>query len=277
MELVTKEVLDWKAESSILRRGNVGEEVATLQALLDRQGLEPGPEDGIFGSRTDWAVVRFQQARCLDVDGLVGPLTRAELVSAWRSGWRLYDAYELHGVLVYGGVHPALGVLPSTRGRISHFGGPNDSGDRGYGQALVPVYPAKSVAALYEKYPKLVELGIFREGLTDPLPQTTCCGTEMQAGISWCLNPDSYYLAMRWARAGRPRPHRGHRVAVFHHDPQIDKTSTCIVAPTDWGPHTRTGRVADLSPGAMRAVGALTDDVCTYAWAANESALGPVE
>jgi hypothetical protein len=30
--------------------------------------------------------------------------------------------------------------------------------------------------------------------------------------------------------------------------------------PADWGPHTDTGRVADLSPGLLNALGIKTDD-----------------
>jgi hypothetical protein len=33
-----------------------------------------------------------------------------------------------------------------------------------------------------------------------------------------------------------------------------------LAHPADWGPHTDTGRVADISPGLMDALGVDTDD-----------------
>jgi hypothetical protein len=33
-----------------------------------------------------------------------------------------------------------------------------------------------------------------------------------------------------------------------------------IAHPADWGPHEDTGRVADISPGLMQALGITTDD-----------------
>jgi len=58
-----------------LRRGSRGEVVRVLQSLLHRTGFDPGPVDGIFGSRTQSAVLAFQRARRLLVDGIVGPQT----------------------------------------------------------------------------------------------------------------------------------------------------------------------------------------------------------
>jgi hypothetical protein len=39
------------------------------------------------------------------------------------------------------------------------------------------------------------------------------------------------------------------------------KTGRALAAfPADWGPHEDTGRVADISPGLMEALGMQTDD-----------------
>jgi peptidoglycan hydrolase-like protein with peptidoglycan-binding domain len=66
---------DSRTISSILRRGSRGSEVETLQEELSREGFNPGTVDGLFGSRTERAVVDFQAARALAVDGVVGPQT----------------------------------------------------------------------------------------------------------------------------------------------------------------------------------------------------------
>jgi len=62
---------------SILRKGARGAAVKSLQLLLNSL-LKPSPNlkpDGDFGQRTHDAVVRFQQARGLRPDGVVGPQT----------------------------------------------------------------------------------------------------------------------------------------------------------------------------------------------------------
>ncbi len=63
------------AISSSLRIGARGAAVRCLQSSLATAGYSPGPIDGIFGSMTHGAVVRFQRARGLIVDGIVGPQT----------------------------------------------------------------------------------------------------------------------------------------------------------------------------------------------------------
>ena len=63
----------------VLRRGSRGADVARLQELLAAEGFEPGPVDGIFGTRTDGAVRRFQTHHRLTVDGIVGRATRGAL------------------------------------------------------------------------------------------------------------------------------------------------------------------------------------------------------
>lgn len=52
--------------------GSRGPSVTQLQQLLRNQGFDPGPIDGIFGSRTQAAVRAFQQEVDLVVDGIVG-------------------------------------------------------------------------------------------------------------------------------------------------------------------------------------------------------------
>jgi hypothetical protein len=53
--------------------------VIAVQERLNAFGIDPGPLDGKMGPKTVAAIMTFQRARALVVDGLVGPKTRAEL------------------------------------------------------------------------------------------------------------------------------------------------------------------------------------------------------
>ena len=51
------------------------ETIERIQHELSRQGFSPGSVDGVWGRRTEGAVRRFQLARGLLADGIVGPKT----------------------------------------------------------------------------------------------------------------------------------------------------------------------------------------------------------
>ncbi|MEC4895114.1 MAG: peptidoglycan-binding protein [Oscillatoria sp. PMC 1051.18] len=59
----------------ILKIGDRGAQIQTLQTRLTQAGFYNGEINGVFDAQTDAAVRRFQQAKGLTVDGLVGPLT----------------------------------------------------------------------------------------------------------------------------------------------------------------------------------------------------------
>ena len=73
-----------------LRRGARGPEVQELQRLLVKWGYNPGPIDGIFGAKTEQAVLQFQRDRGLTADGIVGPITWRALQSQPQPGYQLY-------------------------------------------------------------------------------------------------------------------------------------------------------------------------------------------
>ena len=65
-----------------LRRGSKGDSVKACQTLLEKAGYSVGPcgIDGDFGRATLAAVKAFQADHGLVVDGIVGPVTRKELM-----------------------------------------------------------------------------------------------------------------------------------------------------------------------------------------------------
>ncbi len=63
-----------------LRLGATGVAVTQLQTQLQRLGFYQGAIDGDFGPQTEAAVMRFQQQRGLEADGIVGPATWGALL-----------------------------------------------------------------------------------------------------------------------------------------------------------------------------------------------------
>lgn len=59
-------------ELNELRSGQKGEQVKTVQRLLNAMGYSCGAVDGIFGAKTDKAVKSFQRKEGLTRDGIVG-------------------------------------------------------------------------------------------------------------------------------------------------------------------------------------------------------------
>lgn len=73
----------------ILKRGTSGADVKDLQVSLQKLGYVLGPTDGIFGLRTEQAVIQFQKDNGLTPDGIVGPVTLQTLLSK-DQGYKLY-------------------------------------------------------------------------------------------------------------------------------------------------------------------------------------------
>jgi N-acetylmuramoyl-L-alanine amidase len=121
----------------------------------------------------------------------------------------------------------------NLKGKVSHFGGPLDSGVSA-SEGLAFIYDVDTAPHLFLSYQ----------------PQGT-------TGLARRLNPAVPYIACRWDYDETPPPVLLEEMALV----TAPKTGRSIkVYPADWGPHEDTGRVADISPGAMEALGITTDD-----------------
>jgi len=76
-------------------------------------------------------------------------------------------------------------------------------------------------------------------------------------GLARRLNPAEFYVACRWNYDETPKDMLPD-MAVTVRAPKTGRQY--LATPADWGPHEDTGRVADLSPGLMEALGIETDD-----------------
>jgi peptidoglycan hydrolase-like protein with peptidoglycan-binding domain len=86
-----------------LKQGLCGPEVEYLQRQLEAAGFFEGPVGCMFDARTKAAVMAFQRARGLEVNGIVGPRTWAALDARRGTG--------LRPVLKRGDCEPAVLVL----------------------------------------------------------------------------------------------------------------------------------------------------------------------
>ena len=77
-------------------------------------------------------------------------------------------------------------------------------------------------------------------------------------GLARRLNPEKFYLACRWDYK-HSSPSSLKRILVKVTNPANGRTA--YAKPIDWGPHVKTGRVADLSPGLAKRLGLRTNDI----------------
>ena len=122
-------------------------------------------------------------------------------------------------------------------GKVSHFGGPDDSG----------VSPSEDLAFIYTTSDQPVLFLSYQ-------PEGT-------SGLARRLNPDVPYVACRWPYTSANKPQWREvllKEMALVEAPSTGKFIKCY--PSDWGPGEQTGRVADISPGAMEYLGLSTDD-----------------
>ena len=80
---------------SILQKGSQGDDVRQLQTKLKGLGF-PLDADGIFGDRTQHAVITLQSVFGYDVDGKVGPATQKLVEQQAGYGWNLEAARKAY-------------------------------------------------------------------------------------------------------------------------------------------------------------------------------------
>jgi hypothetical protein len=118
-------------------------------------------------------------------------------------------------------------------GRVSWFGGPDDQGVDA-DEPLAFIHEIEDAPELFLPYQPAGTTGLARR-----------------------LDPEKYYIAMRWDYDEHPREMLLKELALVRSTKTGKKF---LAAPSDWGPHIDTGRIADISPGLMDSLGIETDD-----------------
>jgi N-acetylmuramoyl-L-alanine amidase len=133
-----------------------------------------------------------------------------------------------------------MAPLFTVSGRVSWFGGPNDSG----------VSPSEDLA-WWETWDQVVNANAEHLFLSQQPPGTT--------GLARRLNNATAYVACRWDYNITSKT----MLADQRHKALVSAGGRSILCtPADWGPHEEQtgGRVADVSPAVLDYLGITTDD-----------------
>jgi len=77
--LVFAVILGSVSASALSKMGSRGTEVKNIQTRLKKWGYYTGSVDGIYGTATKNAVIKFQKSNGLTADGIAGPKTLAKI------------------------------------------------------------------------------------------------------------------------------------------------------------------------------------------------------
>ncbi|NLZ53092.1 MAG: spore cortex-lytic enzyme [Thermoanaerobacteraceae bacterium] len=129
--IVTPVVMAAQLGDRILMNGDIGDDVAELQRLLNAQGFWSGNVDGIFGNVTMDALLRFQKTKGIRADGIAGPETLRALNvnTSYRGSTGRFSArdIELIAKLVYAEARgePYLGQVAVAASVLNRLEDPN--------------------------------------------------------------------------------------------------------------------------------------------------------
>ncbi len=162
---------------------------------------------------------------------------------------------ERQGVAELYGRRVRVGQWSFIRGKISKFGGPEDTGVR------ANETPALLVKKKSDEEEPVKVLRKFNKPLNAD-----------RATIS--KRPgDFYYIAMRWSYDPKPKttwwPHQ--KIVVIN----PTTGAAVVVSPIDWGPNIATKRTMDVSPQTLTDLGLDTDQDALVAFVDPKTPLGP--
>ena len=110
------------AAGSALRRGSTGATVKTLQGNLIMLGYLNAAADGVYGAKTEAAVLRYQKVNGLSPDGVAGSKTTAAVATEVLRVLKVLDTAkaQLGVAYTYGGASPSTGFDCSGLVQYAH-------------------------------------------------------------------------------------------------------------------------------------------------------------
>ncbi len=188
------------AQAATYRQGSSGEQVRTIQDKLKRWGYYDGTVDGVFGSQTRKAVIKFQQKNGLTADGIVGDNTLKALgmpVGGSSSGSNSGTASGDHDVAL-------LARVISAEARGEPYAGQVAVGAVILNRIEHPSFPSTLAGVVYQP-------GAFScmdDGQIDQPVAESCRraaqealnGSDPSGGAIYYFNPSTATSAWIWSR-----------------------------------------------------------------------------
>lgn len=238
----------------LLRRGDRGADVETLQKLLLSSGVDLGAfgADGAFGLLTDRAVRAYQRSRGLVVDGIVG-----------RNTWEALESGQAGSAVAVAPPYPPRPSFPSLstdEQRAAHFGDiqyvPAPTPSNPEGIRITNDWPARNLVQI--KIPQLARIpGILHQGRrvgAGPEAGRVSCHRLAAEPLRrlWQAWEDAGQLerVLTWGGLWAPRFVRGSRTTLSNHafGTAFDVNAPWNALGAEPAGHGEQGSVLDLVP-----------------------------
>lgn len=186
------------AQAATYRQGSSGAEVRTIQDKLKRWGYYDGQVDGIFGSQTRRAVVKFQRQNGLSADGIVGPNTlRALGMSVSGGGSSSSTSAAEHDVTL-------LARVISAEARGEPYAGQVAVGAVILNRVEHPSFPSTLAGVVYQPGAfTCMDDGQIDQPVAESArraAQEALNGSDPSGGAIYYFNPNTATSAWIWSR-----------------------------------------------------------------------------
>ena len=180
------------ASAASCRRGSTGSTVREIQTRLKNWGYYSGTVDGIYGSRTEAAVKKFQQKNGLTADGIAGPATLSALgISSGSTGKSENDV-------------ALLARLISAEARGEPYSGQVAVGAVVLNRIKHPSFPSTLSGVIYQKGAfSCLEDGQFYKPVSDSAyraARDALNGWDPSGGAIYYFNPSTATSRWIWSR-----------------------------------------------------------------------------
>lgn len=173
----------------VLKFRSSGAYVVHLQQALNSKGFSVGTADGIYGKKTENAVIRFQQANQIRIDGIAGRQTQAKLfantVASRGTSYTFTDLYWLSRI-----IHAEAEAEPYT-GKIA-------VGNVILNRVRSSSFPNTVKGVIFEYYKNIPQFSPVAEGTIYNTPnadsikaaKAAFSGTSSVGSATYFFNPD---------------------------------------------------------------------------------------
>ena len=174
----------------LLKFGSRGTSVVQLQQALKTKGYLAGSTDGIYGKMTENAVIKFQQANHLRIDGFAGKETQSKLFTATTVAARgtSYTATDLYW----------LSRIIQAEAEAEPYTGKVAVGDVILSRVKSSLFPNTIKGVIFEYYKGIPQFSPVEDGTIYNTPnadsikaaKAAMSGTSVVGSATYFFNPD---------------------------------------------------------------------------------------